>query len=369
MFFTKKPFKERIKDTGFLLKNSFTIVGKDKDIKTPTLRMVYLMIIIRTLFFMSIVLLFIPATGLAGFVLLFIVLFILVPFRFFYDVRQKADQSWLVYNTLKGVDISYSDAHKHTAQDKGKLRIIALVDLVVAYISKMGRNRKGIIGIIINLLLKALEEAWDLLSHYLLPATVIEQKSFKETIPTIKSVKDNVPATLTGVFGIDFVGNIVGLILAPIYFVFILLGILFGYLVGLATEVTTFEMNGFMISWVPIVVVLYIISIAGGIVMKLVASVKTIYFTIFYTSIMRPMDIQESMRSEMTHFLKMEKVKKGESAQISPQKDTMSPRQKQLDEYVRRYTDQGYPEGKLRTFLTQQGYQKYELDKAFNHLK
>ena len=32
----KKPFKERLKDTGFLIKNSFTIVGKDEDIKKPT---------------------------------------------------------------------------------------------------------------------------------------------------------------------------------------------------------------------------------------------------------------------------------------------------------------------------------------------
>ncbi len=52
--FTKKPFKDRLKDTGFLIKNSFTIIGKDKDIKTPTIHMIVLSIIMRTLIYLSI---------------------------------------------------------------------------------------------------------------------------------------------------------------------------------------------------------------------------------------------------------------------------------------------------------------------------
>jgi hypothetical protein len=40
--FRKEPFKKRLKDTGYLLKNSFGIVAKDEDIKTPTIRMIVL---------------------------------------------------------------------------------------------------------------------------------------------------------------------------------------------------------------------------------------------------------------------------------------------------------------------------------------
>ena len=51
--FAKQPFKERLKNTGYLLKNSFTIMGKDKDIKTPMIRMAVWTIITRLLFFVS----------------------------------------------------------------------------------------------------------------------------------------------------------------------------------------------------------------------------------------------------------------------------------------------------------------------------
>ena len=30
--FAKKPFMERVKDTGYLIKHSFSVIGKDKDI-------------------------------------------------------------------------------------------------------------------------------------------------------------------------------------------------------------------------------------------------------------------------------------------------------------------------------------------------
>ena len=129
--FTKKPFKDRLKDTGFLIKNSFTIIGKDKDIKTPTIHMVVLSIIMRTFMYLSILFFIIGNFVLIGVFLIAFTLLILKPFSYFYYVRQKADQSWLVYNTACGKDISYDDAHIHTKSEKGKLRIIAFVDLVM----------------------------------------------------------------------------------------------------------------------------------------------------------------------------------------------------------------------------------------------
>jgi len=50
---TRKPFKDRLKDTGFLLKNSFTIIGKSKDIKAPTIHIIALSILITTFIFAS----------------------------------------------------------------------------------------------------------------------------------------------------------------------------------------------------------------------------------------------------------------------------------------------------------------------------
>ena len=40
--FHKKSFGDRLKDTGFLLKNSFKVIGKDKDIIKPTIHITIL---------------------------------------------------------------------------------------------------------------------------------------------------------------------------------------------------------------------------------------------------------------------------------------------------------------------------------------
>jgi len=306
---TKKSFKDRLKDTGFLLKNSFTIIGKDKDIKTPTIRMAILSFIMTTIFFLSIAM-FLSSKKLASVasILMAIDILLLLPFSFFYYVRQKANQSWIVYNTLVGKDISYEDAVVHTKLEKGKLRLIAFVDMVVKYISgQKGKERKGVVGILINLFLSALVEIWDLLSHYMLPAVVIEQKSLKEIVPEIKELKNNVPATLAGVFGIDFAGNVISSLLAPFYLLMFAISVGLGYLLAMFTEATNVVIYDISFSWAPVLLGFYLMFVFGGVVKKAVESVKVIYFTIFYTSLTRPEMITPDIRGEITRYLLIKK--------------------------------------------------------------
>ena len=133
--FTKKPFKERMKDTMYLIKNSFTIIGKDSDIITATWRMILMSVVMTTMFFFSLFTFFYKWHIGYGVLSLLVLLFILVPYRFFFDVRQKACQSWVVYNTVIGKDISFKDAKKHTKEVKGTLRKIALVAFLMEYVS------------------------------------------------------------------------------------------------------------------------------------------------------------------------------------------------------------------------------------------
>ena len=363
--FKKKPFKDRLKDTGFLIKNSFKIIGKDDDIKTPTFHMIGLTSLI-IIFIYSAILTFIlgKLVGLGVF-LLIITLFILIPYRFFYNVRQKADQSWIVYNTICGKDISYEDAHKHTKLEKGNLRIIAFIDIIMSYVKNQKSRKKGITGILINLFLSFLDEVWDLLSHYMLPAIVIEQKSLKKIIPEIKSLKDNVPATLTGVFGIDFVGNVVGSLFGGIFFIALLSSVGVGYLIANFTELTVITISNFSFSWVPVFIMLFIVSIVGGIYKKLVESIKVIYFTIFYTSIMRPLDISGDLRNELTNFLTMQK-----SDFVSENKPT--PNIQYLDKlsiYIKQYESKGYSKEKIKKFLISKGHSSKNVDLAIKNIK
>lgn len=304
--FRKLSFGERVKNTGFLLKHSFKVVGKDKDIIKPTIRIIIFSTIITAIIFASI-LTFLTGTlvglGILG---VLVSIFILLPITFFYYTRQKACQSWVVYNTICGKDISYADSKQHTKSEKSKLRKIALLDLVMAYAKSQKNNRKGgFIGIIINLFFSALIEIWDLLSHYLIPAVVIEQKPIMELVPKIKSMKNNVPAALAGVFGIDFVGNVIGRLLAPINLIVFAIAAFIGIGLGSVLPGTTITLSGYTFSWVPIFIVLFLQIVISKIVKHLVAAVKVIYFTIFYTTIMRPNKIAPAYRKELTDYIKM----------------------------------------------------------------
>ncbi len=358
--FTKKPFKDRLKDTGFLIKNSFTIVGKNKNITTPTVHMAVLTAVITILLYSALLTFVLGQFILLGLVFLFFAVFILVPFRFFYDVRQKANQSWIVYNTICGKNITYSDAHQYTRAEKGKLRVIALVDAVMAYANSQKRNRRGVLGVVIGLFLGFLNQVWDLLSHYMLPAVVIEQKSLKEVVPEIKSLKNNVPATLTGVFGIDFVGNVIRSLFWGVFTVFAFLSLGVGYLIGLFTEVTVVTVNSFSFSWVPPFVLLLGISVVGGIYKKIIESIKVIYFTIFYTSIMHPMNISESLRGELTNYLLMKESDFAPTPQPDPHEQYIS----RLSEYIKQYESSGYSEQQIKDFLLSKGYPQKDVELA-----
>jgi len=363
--FTKKPFKDRLKDTGFLIKNSFTIIGKDKDIKTPTIHMIILSTIITIFIYSSILTFILGKFVIIGVLLLLLTIFILIPFRFFYNVRQKADQSWIVYNTICGKDISYNDAHNHTKTEKGKLRIIAFVDILIKYANSQKGNKKGIIGVLINLFLSFLNEVWDLLSHYMLPAIVIEQKPLKEIIPEIKSLKTNVPATLAGVFGIDFVGSVIGSLFGGIFFVSLLISVGIGYLIAMFTGTTVITISSFSFSWVPVFIMLFLVSIIGGIYKKVVESIKVIYFTIFYTSIMRPMNITQELRGELTNYLSMKKSDFVPQQQPKPNQQNIN----QLSNYIKQYENSGYSEQEIKQFLISKGYSKKDINSAINNIK
>ena len=370
--FKKEPFMNRIKDTGFLLKNSFTVIGKDKDIIKPTIRMIIFSVVILTLFFVSILSIFLGEFVFIGVLILLFTLFILIPWRFFYDVRQKACQSWIVYNTISGKDISYKDAHIHTKSEKSKLRLIAIIDMIMKYARNQGGNRRGFMGILITLFFAFLAEVWDLLSHYMLPAIVIERKSLKEVIPQLKQLRNNVPATLVGVFGIDFVGNVIGSLTFLIYLVFFAISVGIGVLLSSIVKTTIVTIAGISFSWVPVVIMLYIIFFCGIIIRKLVDSVKVIYFTIFYTSIMRPMEITPNMRNELTNYLLMQKPSTTSTVQQQTTQQAEYSYQEyivKLADYFKTYTNQGYSENQIKDFLLSKGYAKADINSALNYLR
>lgn len=359
--FIKKPFTDRLKDTGFLLKNSFKVVGKDTDIIKPTVHMVIFSLFLITLFFGVLLTFFTGRYVGLGVLVLLILIFILVPFKFFYYIRQKADQSWIVYNTITGKDINYQDAHNHTKTQKSSLRKIALIEMLMKYVGSQKNRGGGIGAVLINLFLAVLAEIWDLLSHYMIPAVVVEQKPLKELVPQIKNLRNNVPATLVGVFGIDFVGNVIGTILFPIYLITIAIGFGFGILLASIMSNTVLTIGGFSFSWIPIFIAVYVVFVIGAVIRKIIESTKVIYFTIFYTAIRFPMNITKDMRDELTHYLLME--------QPDPQMDKKDQLVQRLANYIDQYIKGGYTEKQIKDFLVSKGYSVRDVNNALALLK
>ncbi len=392
---------DKLKDTAYLLKNSFTIVGKDEDIKTPAIKMAILSFICKTIFFLSLFFFFFGIyasnptliwIGVGGFILDFFLGF----YKVFYNMRQKANLSWIVYNTLKGEDVNYQQAHAHTKQNKGFFRKLALIQILVDFATSNNKKnkKKGILGGILSLVLRAIEEIWDLLKHFMLPSVVIENKHFKESMEDIKCLKKNVPATFAGVLGIDFAGDIVKKILVPVYILFIALAVGVGYLVGLLTEFTTITVAEMTISWVPVVIMSYIIFLIGGVLKVIVDSVKVIYFTILYTAIQRPMEIQESMRDELTHYILMKpkdsteqnkanpsansnegqatqgKVEQNTAAEQNNQASSPEHQQyiQQLAAFINKNLQQNQSKEEITKFLISKGYPETHIQEAFNSL-
>ena len=348
--FKKRSFKLRLKDTGYLLKHSFTLFGKEKDLKKPTINMVIYSLIMTCFIFFFILSLIIGKLIGLGIFLLVISLIILTPIKFFYYAKQKSIQSWIAYHALKGVDVDVKQAKKNIKSERGKIRGIAGISFLMSLLGTKSES-KGIKGIIKNIIISIFKEVWDLLKHYMVPAIVIEKKKLRQCIVNIKSLKTNVPATLVGVFGIDFAGNIVSSFVLMIGLPAIVIGILISY---------------FLSSLIPIFIILFIMVVISNIVNKFVQSVKVIYFTILYTSINRPKDISKDISQDITNYLLM---KEGDFEIKKPQNNASNKYNSELESWVKNYLSSGYSKEKIKKILLENGHKIENIENCFNNLK
>ncbi len=290
----KVPFKEQLKNTFFLLKNTFKILGRNKDIVKPTMFSVYYSLILRIWFYVMIVSFVLNVLLWLLLLLIWIIAFI---YKFFYLAKQKANQSYLVYNIISWNNISYKKSLDYTKNDFNKYKSIAFIDMARWYIDKANDWKGGgIKWMLIGLILSWLEEVLDLISNYLLPAMVIENKSMLESKDDLKAVKDNVPQTLAWVFWIDFLWSCINSLLWLTYLIMIVASWLIGWLIWYSSE------NIFM-AMLPSIITFVIISLISIVILRLVDGVKVVYFTVFYTSIMKSESITDDLKDELQNYL------------------------------------------------------------------
>lgn len=187
-----------------------------------------------------------------------------------------------------------------------QLFILALIDLFLSTGTRPQQNsRSGIVAIIFSFLFSALEEIWDLVEHYMIPSVAIENKGLKDSVQSIKKLRNHIPETLVGVFGLDFAGDVFKAILLPVHLVFLLFGVVIGhFLVGIfPTDTVVTIGNHFSLSWYPVFWLISISYLLAGLINVTVDSIKFFYFTIFYTALNRAQELNTSMQEKLQNFL------------------------------------------------------------------
>lgn len=318
------PLTERLSRVGYLLKHSFAVVRRERDILTPWLRMAIYGAVMTTVFFVGIGGAFYAAAGQGSgawpwlVLLAAIVMFI---YKYFYYNYQEIAQSWLVCQAILGEDKTYSDAMAVARELRSNVRKLALLDMAMAYIARRRSSKEGgLLDALINMVLAGFAEVWDLVNHYLLPASTVDRMRLREGVATIRNLREHVPETLVGVFGIDFIGKVVGTLMAPVYLIAFALAVWLGFAWADWLPAISFAVEGgdwpemmvtdgrLTLTLIPLLALMFLAKLLSVVFERAVTSVKVIYFTIFYVQIEHPDWIAEELRDELVRYLKMEEA-------------------------------------------------------------
>jgi hypothetical protein len=133
-------------------------------------------------------------------------------------------------------------------------------------------------------------------------------------------LRDNVPETLAGVFGIDIAARAVGAIMGPVYLLLVVGSGALGLWIG--NDLPAFhvgEMAGLLgqagidvdaeslyFAWLPTLIALWIGKLGSVVLERTTTTVKVIYFTIFYMRITHADSIIDEIRGELDRYLRME---------------------------------------------------------------
>src|SRR5699024_3386143 len=132
----------------------------------------------------------------------------------------------------------------------------------------------------------------------------------------MKKLKSQVPESLVGVFGIDFLGSVTRSIATPVYIVLGIIAIGLGVWLGSylpSTEIQGAEgakywFESLQFTWIPVVAALMVGKLFSSFIAQTLTAVKVIYFTVFYTKISHPESIKPELPSDRVDYLKLEGV-------------------------------------------------------------
>lgn len=315
--FRKPNLSERFGQMSYLLKHTATIVGRDRDILTPVIRVIIFSIVLVSLFF-AMIIAYVAGAGGIGTILLLIWAAAGI-YHYFYFNRQELALSWLVFETAAGRDRSFPEATGRAGELGAQVRTLALLDMAAAWIAwRQGNSENS--GFVTRLILGAMTEGWDLVNHFLLPAFAIDGVGFSDGMSKLRATRENIPETLVGVFGIDILSRVVGNIVAPLYLVLVLIGLAVGtwasgmmpaaFEAGEFGELFPPEAFGYLpvsvdtvFNWLPLLLCVFLGKLFSSVFKRIVTSVKVTYFTLFYARVLHADELAPEIREELEGYL------------------------------------------------------------------
>ncbi|MBN7777797.1 hypothetical protein JYP49_16110 [Nitratireductor aquimarinus] len=312
MNFEKPDRKARLVQLGFLVRHTFSIVGRNRALLSPLIAMWVYATAMVTMFFIGFLLIAYGSAGSSWFLFGGVVMFI---YKFFFYNRAELVLSRLTFDTATGRSPTQRDARRLLSGLGPQVRRLALLDMAAAWIA----SRKDKQGGLMALLLGGIGELWDLVNHFLLPAVAVDRLGLQDGVARLKRLKDHVPEALIGVFGIDIMGGVVGTLMAPLY-VFgglaaIACGLLFGErlptafsagpLYALSPDIPNIGPFGpeTVFNWLPVFMTAFLGFILHGLLARVVTAIKVVYFTLFYSRIWHAAALDPDMRVELEGYL------------------------------------------------------------------
>lgn len=316
MDFITPSRKVRLAQLGYLFKHTFAIFGRHLSITRPIVRMSVYAIVMLCVFAAGLVLIALERAG-GGWLLFLGVLLYL--YKFFYYNKVSLVLSRMVYVSATGGDPTAQSARAHLKGLRRQVFVLGLLDMLIAWVrSKKDKDGSGFF----NLLISGVASLGDLVTSFLLPVFAVDRHGLRDSLGTLRALKDNVPESLSGVFGLAILKRVVSSVLGLPWLLGIAAGIGAGLLWGgsLPPAFALGELgeafpipDDFPIigphtvfSWLPLFIVVFLGLAANAILARIVDALHTVYYTLFYTRVNHAHELTPDLRRELDGFLKLE---------------------------------------------------------------
>jgi len=248
-----------------------------------------------------------------GVFLLVILLLVIYPYSFFYHIRARARQTWFAYAKITQHADPITEAGRMVAKQKWTLRLFAVVELFLSNADSQQSNQQGgLMRFLVATALAALDGIYKIAESYLLPAVVIERLSLENAAQKLRQLKDHIPSTLAGSFGLDIFGGVVSSVVSLLYLALLALGASLAWFLpqwGLVSQNYTITLHGtapaadVYIFVFPVLCALVLASTIRRAIKIVVTSLQATYFAIFYTRLNFPDAIAPDMRGDVEGYL------------------------------------------------------------------